>query len=123
MDSNWLLKFIFKNGTFANDSYFFINGVLLCQIFFTSSRELKIHNVKGISEHFQHYFMMVAYKVLRITLPYLTVILSLRIAMQHFNENNILSIPSNDHFTCGNVWKNLFFLDVFMPHNERVIIG
>lgn len=121
LDSNWFLKFIFRNGSFAIDSYFFCNGVLLCQIFFVSSRELKIHNVKGISEHFQHYFLIVAYKILKMTLPYLSVIVCLRMAMKHFNENSILSVPSNDHFTCNEVWKNLIFLDVFIPYSERVI--
>lgn len=119
-DTNWLIHLIFKNGSFAIDSYFFINGVLLCQIFFNSSRDLRIHNVKEISEHFKHYLLMVLYKLLRILLPFVTVIYSLRIAMKHFNENSILNIPSNDHFTCDNVWKNLLFLDIFSPHNERV---
>lgn len=120
-ETNWLVYLIFKNGSFSIDSYFFVSGILLCQTFFNSSRELKIHNVSRVSEHFKHFFLLVSFKVLGILLPYVTVIHSLRIAMKHFNENSILNVPSNDHFTCDNIWKNLLFHDNFGPYNERVI--
>lgn len=119
-DSNWLTQIIFKNGSFAIDSYFFINGVLLCQMFFNSSRDLKIHNVRKIYEHFQHYIILVVFKIANIILPYVTIIHCLKIAMKHFNENSILNVPSNDHFTCNSVWKNILFLDAFSPYDERV---
>lgn len=40
--------------------------------------------------------------------------------MKHLNENSILNVPSNDHLTCENIWKNLLFLDNFGPYSERV---
>lgn len=119
-NSSWIMHLIFKNGSFAIDSYFFINGFLLCQMFFHSSHELRIHNLRGICEHFKHFFFLVIYKVVRILLPYVTVIHSLRIAMRHFNENSILSVPSNDHYTCENIWKNLLFLDNLSSFDKRV---
>lgn len=119
-ETNWFVHLIFKNGSFSFDSYFFVNGILLCQMFFTSSRELKLSSASGVAKHFQHFFLLLVYKILRILLPYLTVIHSLRIAMKHFNENSILNVPSNDHFTCDNIWKNLIFLENFSPYNERV---
>lgn len=119
-ETNWLIHLIFKNGSFSFDSYFFVNGLLLCQMFFTSSRELKINNASGIAKHFQHFFLILIFKVLRVLLPYLAVIHSLRIAMKHFHETSILNVPSNDHFTCDNIWKNLVFLENFSPYEERV---
>ena len=119
-ESNWVVHLIFKNGSYSIDSYFFVSGILLCQMFFNSSRELNIHNTSRISEHFKHFFMLVAFKVLRIIVPYLTVIHVLRIAMRYFNESSILNVPSNDHITCENIWKNLLFLDNFGPYKERV---
>lgn len=119
-DTNWMIYLIFKNGSFSIDSYFFINGILLCQMFFDSSREMKIKNLNTVSKHFQQFFLLISFKVLRILLPYLTVIHSLRIAMKHFNENSILNVPSNDHLSCENIWKNLLFLDNFGPYSERV---
>lgn len=89
-------------------------------MFFESSREMKIKNLNSVSKHFQQFVMLVSFKILKILLPYLTVIHSLRIAMKHFNENSILNVPSNDHLTCENIWKNLLFLDNFGPYSERV---
>lgn len=120
-ETNWMVYLIFKNGSFAIDSFFFVSGILLCQTFFNSSRELKIHNVSRISEQLKHFFLLVSFKILKILLPYVTVIQLLRIAMKHFNENSILNVPSHDHFTCDNIWKNLLFLDNFGPYSERVI--
>ena len=45
----------------------------------------------------------------------------LSIAMKHFKDYSILDIPSNDHVTCeANMWKNLLFIDNFVPYSERV---
>lgn len=119
-ESNWIVHLIFKNGSYAIDSYFFVSGILLCQMFFVTSRELNIWNVSGTSEHFKHFFMLVCWKVLRIIVPYVIVINALRISMKHFNDSSILNVPSNDHLTCENVWKNLLFLDNFGPYKDRV---
>lgn len=119
-ESNWIVHLIFKNGSYSIDSYFFVSGILLCQMFFNSSRELSIRSLSRISEHFKQFFLLVCFKVLRIILPYVIVILLLRVAMKHFNESSILNVPSNDHVTCENIWKNLLFLDNFGPYKDRV---
>lgn len=119
-ETNWIVHLIFKNGSYSIDTYFFVNGILLCQMFYNSSYELNILNVSRISDHFRHFFLLVFCKVCRIILPYVTVIHLLRIAMRHFHESSILNVPSNDHITCENIWKNLLFLDNFGPHKDRV---
>lgn len=119
-ESNWIVHLIFKNGSYSIDAYFFVSGILLCQMFFKSSQELNIRKASRIAEHFKHFFLLVCVKILRIILPYLTVIHLLRIAMRHFNESSILNVPSNDHITCENIWKNLLFIDNFGAYKDRV---
>jgi len=121
IDDNWLMFFIFRNGSFSIDSYFFISGVFLCQSFFNSTRDLKIHKVTGVFDQFLHYFALNIFKILKLLLPYVTVLNLLSISQKHFNEHSVVDIPSNDHYTCAvNMWKNLIFLDNFSSYSERV---
>lgn len=119
-ETDLFFHIMFKLGSFSFDSHFFINGFLLSQLFLNSSRDLNISNVSRISDHFKHFILLVFYKVFRILLPYVIVIHSLQLAMKHFQENSILSIPSNDHSTCDKIWKNLLFMNNFGPYEQRV---
>lgn len=121
-DNNWLIYFIFKNGGFTIDSWFFINGALLTQLFYKSSKEFGITNHNNISHHFKHLVFMYFYKVAVIILPLFVTSKILLISMKHFNENSILSFPSNDHLTCDeNVFQMLF--DIYTPPDHRVSTG
>ena len=119
-EKNWLVNFIFRNGAFAIDSWFFISGVLLTQLFFKSSRDFGISNERSISRHFEHCFFLFAYKIVQILLPLYVTSKILLVSMKHFHENSILSIPSNDHLTCEkNVLTMLF--NTYIPYERRVI--
>ncbi|CRL04483.1 CLUMA_CG017564, isoform A [Clunio marinus] len=119
---SFIANFIFKNGSLSINTFFFINGVALCQMFFTSSKDLGIHKIKGVSKHLQHYIFLIVYKIFKLFLPYITTIHLLRMFMKYFNENSILTIPSNDHFTCENIFTKLAFLDLYSPYSERCML-
>lgn len=111
---------MFKNGAFAYDTWFFLSGLTTTQLFFKSSQELKVTNLKHISSHFEHFFFLVLYKILRLLLPFYVTVQVLRLTMKHMNENSILSVPSNDHFTCDSSTIALLFFNIFNPYNQRV---
>jgi hypothetical protein len=118
-DKSLMISFIFKNGAFTIDSWFFISGALLTQFFFKSSKDFCISNHKKIFHHFEHVIFLYFYKVVQILLPLFVCSKILLVAMKHFDENSILNVPSNDHFTCeGSVFRMLF--NIYLPHSQWV---
>lgn len=117
---NWMVYFILKQRLVASDSWFFISGFLTTQLFFKSSRDFDISNLRHISHHFEHFFYLVFYKISRLLVPFYVTVQALRITMKHMNENSILSVPSNDHFTCDNSVINILFFNTYVQYSNRV---
>lgn len=71
--------------------------------------------------HQMIYFLsMILFKLLRLLVPYLTVLLLLKISTQYFEEVSVVEIPSNDDTCAETMWRNILFIDIFFPMDQRV---
>lgn len=71
--------------------------------------------------HQMVYFLsMILFKLLRLLVPYLTILLLLKISTQYFNEVSVVEIPSNDDTCTETMWRNILFIDIFFPLDQRV---
>lgn len=68
-----------------------------------------------------YFISVIFFKMMRLFLPYLVIILSLKISMLYYKEVSAVEIASNDHITCeNNFWRNILYIDIFYPLTERV---
>lgn len=135
---SWPIGFLLRNGSFAMDSYFFLRFVLLKIQF---KRKFTINFYSGIimyqffhgtihincSEKFYrvlhqmiYFFSVILFKLTRFLLPYLSILLLVKVANEYFSEVSAVEIPSNDDECERTIWRNLLFIDIFFPLDQRV---
>lgn len=82
---------------------------------------MKNIDVEACFDTLLHIVSMIAYKVLSMTFPYMSMLLLLQMLMRHFYDFSIVDIPSMDHQTCQtSIWHNILYIDQFYPIEERV---
>ena len=100
--------------TFINFKMYLINCFIFLELIYL--RFWGNFTIIYFSEDFD-----VNFYIFRLIMPYVMILHVLSISMKYFHEYSVLDIPSHDHVTCeANMWKNLLFIDNFVPYSERV---
>lgn len=82
---------------------------------------MKNIDVEACFDTLLHIVSMIAYKVLSMTFPYMSMLLLLQMVMRQFYDFSIVDIPSMDHQTCQtSIWHNILYIDQFYPIEDRV---
>lgn len=93
----------------------------MAHVFYTTARVIDVHQICGAFDQLLLFASMVLYKLIRLTFPYLVVLIGLQLTMKHYQSTAVLEIPSEDHATCQeHMWKNILYIDTFFPVTERV---
>lgn len=115
-----VIGFLLRNGSFAMDSYFWLSGIIMYQFFHRTVHVANSESFYRVLHQMVYFVSMIIFKVLRLLVPYVSVLLLLKVSTDHFFETSVVQIPSNDG-NCGAImWRNLIFIDIFFPLEQRV---
>jgi peptidoglycan/LPS O-acetylase OafA/YrhL len=116
-----------SNGAFSVDTFFFIGGFLVSFIYFRTNAKGNLEKLsKGTNEFFlgtQHFFGLLAYRFIRLTVPYLYVLGLVEITMKYFASNSVFEPPANDHINCPKYWwRNIFYINTMFASSEMCML-
>lgn len=115
-----IFKFILSNGSYSFDTFFFLSGITISTVFYSSTENLKIDKFAPAIEQLLYFLIMILNKLLKLILPYTVVLILVQLVMKYFNAFSSIDIPSMDHQTCGsNMWRNVLYIDTFYPIIQR----
>lgn len=90
-------------------------------MFYNRMKNIDVEAITSCFDTLLHILLMIAYRTLSMTFPYIATMLILQLLMKHFHDFSIMDVPSLDHLTCdANMWNNIFYIDQFYPLDERV---
>lgn len=116
---NWLiLLFLF---IFLIDN----SGFLVSFIYFRTNAKGKLEKLsKGLNEFtagFFHFIGLVGYRFVRLTAPYMFVLLLVEVIMKHFHHHSVFETPTLDHENCPNYWwRNILYINTLFPVEQMV---
>ncbi|XP_071451713.1 nose resistant to fluoxetine protein 6-like [Hetaerina americana] len=123
------------NGPYAVDTFFFISGLLVSFLYFRSAaaaaREvatitptMTITSVTlPFSKRAKQFLYLIAYRVVRLTPPYLFVIGLVELTMKSFRSESVFEPPTDDDFNCPNYWwRNAFYVNTLYPVKEMCMM-
>ncbi|KAG5682060.1 hypothetical protein PVAND_011445 [Polypedilum vanderplanki] len=116
-----------SNGAFSVDTFFFIGGFLVSFIYFRTNAKGNLEKLsKGTNELFlgtQHFFGLLAYRFIRLTVPYLYVLGIVEITMKYFASNSVFEPPANDHINCPKFWwRNILYINTMFASSEMCML-
>ncbi|XP_045468557.1 nose resistant to fluoxetine protein 6 isoform X2 [Harmonia axyridis] len=116
-----------SNGAFSVDSFFFASGLLVSFLYFRTNAKGKLdpltNGKKGFSAGFLHFFGLVFYRFLRLTVPYLVTLALVDISMKWFNYNSVFEPPTLDHVNCEKYWwRNILYINTLFPVEEMCML-
>lgn len=89
------------NGAFSVDTFFFISGFLVSFIYFRTNAKGSLDKLsKGANEFtagLLHFFGLVGYRFVRLTVPYMYVLGVVEVTMKYFASNSVFEPPTADH--------------------------
>ncbi|XP_044756776.1 nose resistant to fluoxetine protein 6 isoform X2 [Coccinella septempunctata] len=116
-----------SNGAFSVDTFFFASGLLVSFLYFRTNAKGKLEPLtkgkKGFSAGFLHFFGLVFYRFLRLTLPYLITLGLVDVSMKWFNFNSVFEPPTLDHENCEKYWwRNILYINTLFPVEEMCML-
>lgn len=96
------------------------SGILMYQFFHGTVHVSCLERLYRVLHQMAFFVSMILFKLLRLLVPYLTILLLLKISTEYFEEVSVVEIPSNDHTCAETMWRNILFIDIFLPLDQRV---
>ncbi|XP_072384024.1 nose resistant to fluoxetine protein 6-like [Diabrotica undecimpunctata] len=110
-----------SNATFSVDTFFFISGLLVTLTYFrTATKKDSLPEPRKPLQHvIGRFFLMIIYRILRLTPAYGFILVLNEIVMRYLHSNSVFSPAIIDHISCDRYWwRNLLYINNFFPQNE-----
>ncbi|CAL7947909.1 unnamed protein product [Xylocopa violacea] len=121
-ERNFMFQTI-SNATFSVDTFFFISGLLVTILFYRSSGSLKNDSDSFLKTCSRKFFVMILYRLIRLTPAYLFVLGINEIAMKHTLSRTVFFPAIIDHLTCEKFWwRNALYLNSLYPRTEMCML-
>lgn len=124
MDKMFLFQTI-MNGHYSVDTFFFISGFLIAFLYFRTNAKGKLDKLtSGTSEiktGITHFFGLIVFRFIRLTVPYLFVLGMSSVTMKYFEQYSIFEPEFSDQDNCPKYWiRNVFYINTFFPVEQMV---
>lgn len=124
MDGLFLFQTIL-NGQYSVDTFFFISGFLIAFLYFRTNAKGKLDKLtSGTSEFItgvKHFFGLIAFRFIRLTVPYLFVLGLSSVTMKYFEQYSVFEPEFSDQYNCPKYWiRNVFYINTFFPVEQMV---
>lgn len=121
-------EFLFQtilNGQYSVDTFFFISGFLISFLYFRTNAKGKLDKLtSGTSEiatGVVHFFGLIAFRFIRLTVPYLFVLGLSSVTMKYFEQYSVFEPEFSDQDNCPKYWiRNVFYINTFFPVDQMV---
>lgn len=115
------------NGQYSVDTFFFISGFLIAFLYFRTDAKGKLDKLtNGVSEMragLHHFFGLIVFRFVRLTVPYLFVLGISQVTMQYFEQYSIFEPEFSDQDNCPKYWwRNVLYINTFFPVDQMVSI-
>lgn len=68
-----------------------------------------------------HFIGLIGYRFIRLTAPYMYVLLLVEIVMKYFHHHSVFEPPTLDHDNCPNYWwRNILYINTLWPVEQMV---
>lgn len=106
-------------------SKFDCSGFLVAYIYFRTNAKGKLEKLsQGMSEISSgalQFFGLICYRFIRLTAPYMYVLLLVEIVMKYFHHHSVFEPPTLDHDNCPNYWwRNILYINTLFPVEQMV---
>lgn len=103
----------------------FSSGFLVSYLYFRNNASGKLEKLsKGVSEMTAgtfHFFGLIFYRFVRLTVPYMYVLFVVEIIMKHYHHHSVFETSRPDHENCPNYWwRNLLYINTLFPVEQMV---
>lgn len=124
VETIYVFQFI-ANGAYSVDTFFFISGFLVSFIYFRSNAKGKLEKLsKGLNEFSAgtlHFFGLLAYRFIRLTVPYMYMLGVVAVVMRYLAHESVFDMPANDAENCPKYWwRNIFYINTLFPVKDMV---
>lgn len=116
-----------QSTTNSNETVFLMisSGFLVSFIYFRTNAKGKLEKLsKGLNEFtagFFHFIGLIGYRFVRLTTPYLVVLMLVEIVMKHFHYHSVFDTPTKDYENCPNYWwRNILYINTLFPVEQMV---
>ncbi|EEZ98971.2 nose resistant to fluoxetine protein 6 [Tribolium castaneum] len=108
---------ILSNSTYSVDTYLFLSGFLLAYLFFKSRA-----NHDSVLRKVSQFFMMFLNRFLRLTPPYVFVILMTDVMYTYYRKASVLYSSERNEELCPKYWwRNLLYINNLYPRSEMCL--
>ncbi|KAL0276270.1 UNVERIFIED_CONTAM: hypothetical protein PYX00_003876 [Menopon gallinae] len=116
-----------SNGAFSVDTFFFISGLLISYVYYKAEGGKMNRAEETAASHAKASGMKflggVTYRIVRLTPPYLVVLVLTYLTGRWFYFNSVFESPVGDHFTCPRYWwRNVLYINTLFPVNQMCMI-
>lgn len=121
-------EFLFQtimNGQYSVDTFFFISGFLISFLYFRTNAKGKLDKLTSgrseITSGVFHFFGLIIFRFVRLTVPYLFVLGISSVTMKYFEQYSIFEPEFSDQDNCPKYWiRNVFYINTFFPVEQMV---
>lgn len=101
------------------------SGFLVSYIYFRTNAKGKLEKLaQGMSEISSgalQFIGLICYRFIRLTAPYMYVLLLVEIVMKYFHHHSVFEPPTLDHDNCPNYWwRNILYINTLFPVEQMV---
>lgn len=112
------------NGQYSVDTFFFISGFLIAFLYFRTNAKGKMDKLTSGSEiktGVNHFFGLIIFRFIRLTVPYMFVLGLSSVTMKYFEQVSVFEPEFSDQDNCPKYWvRNLFYVNTFFPVEQMV---
>ncbi|RZC40276.1 nose resistant to fluoxetine protein 6-like, partial [Asbolus verrucosus] len=113
---------ILSNSTYSVDTYLFLSGFLVSYLFFKSKKNEASGKSVNYTRKVSEFFMMFLNRFLRLTPPYVFVILLTDVMYTYYRKAAVLYSSEHNDVTCPNFWwRNLLYINNLFPRAEMCL--
>ncbi|XP_044257977.1 nose resistant to fluoxetine protein 6-like isoform X2 [Tribolium madens] len=115
---------ILSNSTYSVDTYLFLSGFLLAYLFFKSRTKYETDQKKPepIFRKISQFFMMFLNRFLRLTPPYVFIILMTDVMYTYYRKASVLYSSEHNEELCPKYWwRNLLYINNLYPRSEMCL--
>ncbi|CAH1373621.1 unnamed protein product [Tenebrio molitor] len=114
---------ILSNSTYCVDTYLFLSGFLVAYLFFKSRKNSEAaQRQDSYARKVAQFFMMFANRFLRLTPPYVFIILVTDVMYTYYRQSSVLYSSEHNDVSCPKYWwRNLLYINNLFPRTEMCL--
>ncbi|XP_063912546.1 nose resistant to fluoxetine protein 6-like [Zophobas morio] len=113
---------ILSNSTYCVDTYLFLSGFLLAYLFFMAKKNIDRISSGGYLKNVLLFFHMFMNRFLRLTPPYVFVILMTDVMYTYYRKASVLYTSEHNDDLCPKYWwRNLLYINNLFPRSEMCL--